>query len=409
MSGSQGAWVDTGFRKLLMRRGRLYLRKRVPADVTHRWGGPKVIERSLGTSDMRQAERQARIVVGQLEAQWETIRGTGDDEGGTPETPADVAPQGFPVTRRNVQAQAPKKPQRPHFRLSGLADAYLRQLMVDGSGRSHLDACRRALGELKTAVDDRPIVTISRDEAHRHINRLRGTLRVNTVRTRAKILSGFFNWVRHERGLIETNVFQGLRIRGEVDEPRRPWTPEEIGRVRTLMADTPPALNLLQLLYMTGMRRSEAAQLRHSDIETVQVDGESRQFIHVRESKTRAGIRTIPVHRELAPLVEAMMHDASDDNAFLLDCGGDYKGRETNIVAKIRVAMRGEGLTYRGLVLHGLRNTFATLLEQAGVSEDVSADIMGHKRTTITYGLYSGGTSINQRFEATDRLKFTTK
>ena len=78
-------------------------------------------------------------------------------------------------------------------------------------------------------------------------------------------------------------------------------------------------------------------------------------------------------------------------------------------MAKIRVAMRGEGLTYRGLVLHGLRNTFATLLEQAGVSEDVSADIMGHKRTTITYGLYSGGTSINQRFEATNRLKFTTK
>jgi hypothetical protein len=40
------------------------------------------------------------------------------------------------------------------------------------------------------------------------------------------------------------------------------------------------------------------------------------------------------------------------------------------------------------------------VFEQAGVVEGVTADIMGHEKQTMTYGLYSGGTSVKQRFEA---------
>ena len=32
--------------------------------------------------------------------------------------------------------------------------------------------------------------------------------------------------------------------------------------------------------------------------------------------------------------------------------------------------------------------------------EGVTADIIGHEKQTMTYGLYSGGTSIKQRQEA---------
>jgi integrase len=292
--------------------------------------------------------------------------------------------------------------------VSTLADTYLHQLFLDGTGRSHLEACRRTLGELEATTQDCPVAAISREDAHQHINTLRRTLRVNTVRTRAKIMSGFFNWLRDERSLVEANVFKGLRIRGEVDEPRRSWTPEEVRHVWARMASTPIALDLLRLLNMTGMRCNEAAQLRCSDIEDIQACGESRWVIRIRESKTQAGVRAVPVHWDLAIHIEAMMRTIQDANAFLLDCGGGYRGCEAYIGSKIRLAMRADGLSYRGLVLHGLRNTFATLLEQAGISEGVSADIMGHKRNTITYGLYSGGTSTGQRFEAIDRLRFAT-
>ena len=45
-------------------------------------------------------------------------------------------------------------------------------------------------------------------------------------------------------------------------------------------------------------------------------------------------------------------------------------------------------------------------LEQAGVSEGIAADILGHEKQTITYGLYSGGTSIAQKMEAISKITY---
>ena len=40
-------------------------------------------------------------------------------------------------------------------------------------------------------------------------------------------------------------------------------------------------------------------------------------------------------------------------------------------------------------VFHSLRKTVVTTSENAGVPENVVADIVGHDKTTMTYGLYS--------------------
>src|SRR5260370_8158722 len=45
-------------------------------------------------------------------------------------------------------------------------------------------------------------------------------------------------------------------------------------------------------------------------------------------------------------------------------------------------------------VFHSVRKTVATMLENAGVVENVAADIIGHDKPTMTYGLYSGGNSL---------------
>jgi hypothetical protein len=46
-----------------------------------------------------------------------------------------------------------------------------------------------------------------------------------------------------------------------------------------------------------------------------------------------------------------------------------------------------------------VRKTVATLLEDAGCPEGVAADLLGHDKPTITYGLYSGGSSMATRRE----------
>jgi len=42
-------------------------------------------------------------------------------------------------------------------------------------------------------------------------------------------------------------------------------------------------------------------------------------------------------------------------------------------------------------VFHSIRKTVVTILENAGVPENVVADIVGHEKATMTYGLYTNG------------------
>ena len=48
----------------------------------------------------------------------------------------------------------------------------------------------------------------------------------------------------------------------------------------------------------------------------------------------------------------------------------------------------------------------ATLLENAGVLEYVAADILGHEKPTMTYGVDSGGASLAQKREAIEKLAY---
>ena len=59
-----------------------------------------------------------------------------------------------------------------------------------------------------------------------------------------------------------------------------------------------------------------------------------------------------------------------------------------------------------GQVFHSIRKTFVTLLENAGVSENLAADIVGHEKPRITYGLYSGGAGMAQKARAVELVKY---
>ena len=60
-------------------------------------------------------------------------------------------------------------------------------------------------------------------------------------------------------------------------------------------------------------------------------------------------------------------------------------------------------------VFHSIRKTVATLFEDAGVPVGVAADILGHEKVgDMTYGLYSGGASIETKRKAMEKaLRYT--
>jgi hypothetical protein len=46
------------------------------------------------------------------------------------------------------------------------------------------------------------------------------------------------------------------------------------------------------------------------------------------------------------------------------------------------------------------------MLENAGVGENLAADIVGHEKPRITYGLYSGGASLEVMREAINKVSY---
>ena len=82
-------------------------------------------------------------------------------------------------------------------------------------------------------------------------------------------------------------------------------------------------------------------------------------------------------------------------------------GHRTDAIGK-RFGRTKAALGYDGrYVFHSVRKTVATRLEQAGVLENVASDILGHEKTaTLSYGLYSSGTSFEQMRSAIEAISY---
>lgn len=57
-------------------------------------------------------------------------------------------------------------------------------------------------------------------------------------------------------------------------------------------------------------------------------------------------------------------------------------------------------------VHHSIRKTLVTMLENAGVTENNAADIVGHDKPRITFGLYSEGAWLEVKAEALERVRY---
>jgi site-specific recombinase XerC len=154
--------------------------------------------------------------------------------------------------------------------------------------------------------------------------------------------------------------------------------------------------DLIEVAALTGARLEEVAALR---AEKVHPD-----HIEIEDAKTAAGWRQVPIHTALRATL-ARLRQASTDG-FLLRLTADKYGDRSNAIGKRFGNLKTRHGFGPQLVFHSIRKTVATAFENAGVAEGVAADILGHKKTTMTYGLYSGGSSLAVKQEAIEKLRY---
>lgn len=172
----------------------------------------------------------------------------------------------------------------------------------------------------------------------------------------------------------------------ERDSPRVIFTHEEIARLWALRSSGAPVpgeppgyrglglLDSVLVLLYTGMRVGELLALRR---EQIHLPG---RYIDLMGTKTKAARRRIPLHRDIVPVVKALLERG--DSPYLVH------------------GSRGEPLTYAqykygwfdkvmaGLNVrhtpHDTRHTFVSALDSAGVRRGAVKFIVGHSQRDVT-------------------------
>ena len=155
--------------------------------------------------------------------------------------------------------------------------------------------------------------------------------------------------------------------------------------------------DLMRVGMWTGCRIEEIAALKIEQVKD--------NHFAVTDAKTSAGWRDVPIHKKLAQTM-ARLVDESKDGYVLSGLSANKYGDRSNGVGKRFGRLKTELGFGPEFVFHSVRKTVATILENAGVPENVSADILGHEKTTMTYGLYSGGVSLEVKRKALEKLKY---
>lgn len=170
----------------------------------------------------------------------------------------------------------------------------------------------------------------------------------------------------------------------------------KVGSTKDAPFDTQLA-NLILLGAYTGARIEELCSLKTIDV--------TEQSFRITDAKTEAGIREVPIHSAIASFVKKLTKESEDGYLLSGLTFNKYQDR-SNAIGK-RYGRLKTSLGYSGsYTFHSLRSTVITQFENAGVSENLAADIVGHEKPRITYGLYSGGASLPVKKEAIELVKY---
>ncbi|MCC6677886.1 MAG: tyrosine-type recombinase/integrase [Phycisphaerales bacterium] len=271
----------------------------------------------------------------------------------------------------------PREGRKP---IDGQIDAYLAELKRLGRDdmyrytiRKHLEGAAESQGWSRL-TDCTPQSISARLKQLADAN-----LAAKTQNAHRADLNAFFAWCVRT-GRLEANPCAAVpKSAVKADKKRRALSPSEI---RDLLETAPPERAICyRFLALTGLRRSEAAQIQWAHLH---LDGVNAH-IELPPTITKSGhAEAVPLVPELAAALRDHRDDASDRDPVFAEIPSMPEFRDDLADAGIEeVDARG-----RKVVLHSLRHSLATMLAASGVPMPVAQRIMRHRDIKLTAEVY---------------------
>lgn len=150
--------------------------------------------------------------------------------------------------------------------------------------------------------------------------------------------------------------------------PHKPFTTQAINRLWRLES---PLHDIPLILLYTGMRASELINLKARDINRKQ------RTIKITSAKTKSGIRTIPIHDRIWPIIEKRL-----DAVYVIQECRTY----SSLSREFDKAMKSINAKH---TTHDCRHTFATRLDNEGTNYNAKRLLLGHASGNVTDGVYT--------------------
>jgi integrase len=410
----------------------------VPKDVRHTLGVTEYTQ-SLDTSDLRVAEVRGNIIIQGWKRRINEARGKQSPENEALLWKAELDKCEAPITVGLAMSDDSQ-----HFDYDPLHDVYsdrLEQIAYATGSVSAMDFNAIATGTripsnsfVTEFMSTRTVTSRSAQQEETRIgyatghfptypvekqavNRWALSLTQEAVSSRGKpysqgtaksILNINGSYYQHllEMGHLDPNLsnpFKEARIKTgggkkASQEPKRiPWEKHQVTDLVNACAKKGDndLLNLTLLAAHSGARLEELATLL---VTSVRLDT-AIPYFRITVSKTEAGLRDVPIHPYLLPMLENLVKQSPNEFLFpnLTFTGHGERGSAISKRFGTLKTNLGYGPTQ---VFHSFRHTAITLLEQSGVEENVAMDVVGHEKPNLTFGHYSGGTSMEQRYKA---------
>ena len=170
-------------------------------------------------------------------------------------------------------------------------------------------------------------------------------------------------------GWCSTNYAKFLNLgHNKPVRPHKPFTTQAINRLWRLSS---PLHDIPLILLYTGMRASELINLKARDVNRKQ------RTIKITSAKTKSGIRTIPIHERIWPIIERRLN-----TIYVVQECRTYSSLSREFDKAMR-AVNGKHTT------HDCRHTFATRLDNEGANYNAKRLLLGHASGNVTDGVYT--------------------
>ena len=220
---------------------------------------------------------------------------------------------------------------------------------------------------------------ITWEKARAFLREAQSTEKVSGV-TVKKWLSAYTNfWDFYDR---DTAVWKNHKIKQTKTKKPRPWSSGEVIRIYNSLVQHGHWLqHPVWIAAHTGARLGAISKLTYDP---------TNQTITFQAQKREEHERVIPAHHAIIPNLENWVDNRKSKSSI--------SGRFSEFKTELGFGPEVD--------FHSFRRTFCTEMENLGCPEGVTADIVGHKKQTMSYGVYSGGYKLDQMAEWLTKLSY---